>query len=156
MSKFKKEGKKSAPAVSTASLPDIVFMLLFFFMVTTVMRETDLLVEIKKPEASEVTKLENKALVDYIYIGIPLDKAKYGEAPRIQLNDQIAKSATDVGQFILDSRNKRKEEDIPFITTSLKVDKEVKMGIVTAVKHELRLVDALKINYSTAQARVKN
>ena len=62
MSKFRKDGKKSMPAISTASLPDIVFMLLFFFMVTTVMRPTELKVKIKTPEASEVTKLKKKSL----------------------------------------------------------------------------------------------
>ena len=69
MSKFKKK-KKGMPGISTASLPDIVFMLLFFFMVTTVMRETEL--KIKKPQlpkATEIKKLERKSLVSYIYVG---------------------------------------------------------------------------------------
>ena len=71
MSKFKDKGSGGTPAISTASLPDIIFMLLFFFMVTTVMREVDPLVKVTLPEATEVTKLEDKALVDYIYIGPP-------------------------------------------------------------------------------------
>lgn len=43
MAKFKKDGKRETPAISTASLPDIVFMLLFFFMVSTTMREVSLM-----------------------------------------------------------------------------------------------------------------
>ena len=92
MSKFKKGGKKGQPAISTASLPDIVFMLLFFFMVTTVMRQADLLVEVTTPNATEITKLEDKALVSYIYIGKPAKKLRksLGSEPRIQLNDALA------------------------------------------------------------------
>ena len=68
MSRFKKNNKKGMGAISTASLPDIVFMLLFFFMVTTVMRETTLFVEVVTPKATEIKKMEKKSLVSYIYI----------------------------------------------------------------------------------------
>ena len=68
MSKFKKNGGKEMQAISTASLPDIVFMLLFFFMVTTTMKETDVLLEVRPPSATEIQKMEDKALVNYIYI----------------------------------------------------------------------------------------
>ena len=71
MSKFVRKGKKSVGAINTASLPDIVFMLLFFFMTTTVMKEVDLKVDIRLPDASEATKLEKKDLVSFIYIGKP-------------------------------------------------------------------------------------
>jgi biopolymer transport protein ExbD len=96
MSRFKKNKKRGAPATSTASLPDIVFMLLFFFMVATVMRETDMLVDIKQPEANEIVKLENRKLVAHIYIGTPV-KAGLGKEPRIQLDDQLVNDATKVG-----------------------------------------------------------
>lgn len=154
MSKFRKKGKKSAPGVSTASLPDIVFMLLFFFMVTTTMREVDLKLEIKKPEASEIVKLENKALVDYIYVGFPLEPEKYGNNPRIQLEDQIVNSTTDIGPWKKRRNLLRNEEDILQVTNSLKVDEKVRMGIVSKIKAELREVDALKINYSTGKKTV--
>lgn len=147
MSKFKKNAEKSAPGISTASLPDIVFMLLFFFMVTTVMRDADLKVKIDKPQASEVDKLTNKALVDYIFVGPPNDE-RYGTAPRIQLNDAFAK-VSDIEFFIEENRKRRDEQEVPLITTSMKVDKETKMGIVTDIKQELREVQALKLNYST-------
>ena len=74
MSKFKKDSSKDTPGISTASLPDIVFMLLFFFMVTTVMRETTIMVKQSMPEATEIKKLEKKSLVSYIYIGSPVER----------------------------------------------------------------------------------
>ena len=84
MSKFKKDGGRALPPVSTAALPDIVFMLLFFFMVTTVMREVDLKVKQTSPAATEIQKLENKSLVHYIYIGEPVDTEKFGTEPRLE------------------------------------------------------------------------
>ncbi|MCB0804614.1 MAG: biopolymer transporter ExbD [Bacteroidales bacterium] len=152
MAKFKKKGGKGTPAISTASLPDIIFMLLFFFMVTTTMREATLLVKIKPPEATEVQKLEKKSLVDYIYIGPPMKK-KLGTDSRIQLNDQFATDIRDIREFVERGRAQRDEADRKLITISLKVDKETKMGIVTDVKQELREVGAFKINYSTAKKR---
>lgn len=152
MSKFKKKSGNRQPGISTASLPDIVFMLLFFFMVTTVMREVDLLVEVATPSATEITKLENKALVSYIYIGKPMGALKktLGEEPRIQLNDAFA-SAKDITQWVEMEKNRRDEAEIPRITWSMKVDADTKMGIVTDVKQELRKANALKINYSTME-----
>ena len=72
MSRFKKNKDSGTPAISTAALPDIVFMLLFFFMVTTVMRETTLYVSVVTPKATEIKKMEKKSLVSYIYIGPPI------------------------------------------------------------------------------------
>ncbi|MFK5890959.1 MAG: biopolymer transporter ExbD [Flavobacteriaceae bacterium] len=149
MSKFTKK-KKGLPAISTASLPDIVFMLLFFFMVTTVMRETDQLVDVNVPTATEVKKLERKSLVSYIYVGKPKQKyrAKYGKSDKIQLNDKFA-SVKDIGAFILAERASKKEEEVPYMTTSIKADKKASMGIISDIKLELRDVNALKINYAT-------
>jgi len=152
MSKFKKKGGNRQPGISTASLPDIVFMLLFFFMVTTVMREVDLLVEVTTPNATEITKLENKALVSYIYIGKPMGSLKrtLGEEPRIQLNDAFA-TKTDIIQWVEMEKNRRNEAEVTRITWSMKVDSDTKMGIVTDVKQELRKANALKINYSSRE-----
>lgn len=147
MSRFKKKGKKGTPGISTASLPDIIFMLLFFFMVSTVMRTESLLVQVRAPGATEVQKLEKKSLVSFVNIGPP-KKASLGSKPRIQLNDKFAKVA-DVREFILSERQALDENERQFMTTSLKVDKKTNMGIVTDVKQELRQVGAFKINYST-------
>jgi len=148
MSRFRKKGGKKVQAISTASLPDIIFMLLFFFMVTTVMRETTLIVKVRLPDATEVQKLERKALVSFIYIGPPLRAHIYGTESRIQLNDRFA-TVRDIQNFIIAEREARDEADRPFLTTSLKVDEEVRMGIVSDVKQELRQVGAFRINYST-------
>ena len=150
MSRFKKKKGGGTPAISTASLPDIVFMLLFFFMVTTVMRETTLFVTIKTPKATEIKKLEKKSLVSYIYIGSPIKRLQtsYGTAARIQLNDAFA-SVDEIQEFIASERETRDEKEIPYMTTSIKADETAKMGIITDVKQELRKANALKINYST-------
>ena len=153
MSKFRKDGKKELPAISTASLPDIVFMLLFFFMVATTMREVDLNVDIMVPAAKEITKLEKKDLVSNIYVGVPMRKfvKTYGTEPRIQLNDQFA-TVEDIQAFISTERESRKEELRNKLTTSLKVDQYTKMGIITDIKQELRKASSLKLNYSTREA----
>ena len=150
MSKFRKNTSKDTPGISTASLPDIVFMLLFFFMVTTVMRETTIMVKQSLPQASEIQKLEKKSLVSYIYIGSPVERMQgtYGTKARIQLNDAFA-TVDDIPQYITAERAARDEKEVPFMTTSIKVDMQTKMGIVTDVKQELRKANALKINYST-------
>ena len=141
------------PAISTASLPDIVFMLLFFFMVTTVMRETTLKVDVSQPEATEVKKMEKKSLVSYIYIGSPTTSqhTSFGTKARIQLNDVTfsRKEVSEIQNFIISERLQKDEDEIPYMTTSIKADASVTMGIVTDVKQELRKVNALKINYST-------
>lgn len=149
MSKFRKK-KKGMPAISTASLPDIVFMLLFFFMVTTVMRETDLkLQKPKLPYATEVKKLERKSLVSYIYVG----KVKGQNGDKIQLNDRIA-DVKDVKYFIFAERETHSEDEIPLLTTSIKADIDSSVGTITDIKEELRNVNALKINYSTLKGDV--
>lgn len=153
MSKFRKSGSKETPAISTASLPDIVFMLLFFFMVTTTIRDVSLLVKVKMPTATELTKLEKKSLVSYIYVGPPQKQFVkiYGTEPRIQLNDQFAK-VSDIPDYILAERASRDEAEIPFMVTSLKVDEFTKMQIVGEIKMELRKAAALHINYSSRKA----
>ena len=150
MSKFRKDDGKELPPISTASLPDIVFMLLFFFMVSTTMREVTVNVSQKLPEATELSKLEKKSLVSYIYIGEPKTQFQktFGRAPRIQLNDQFANVA-DVQDYIIAEREARAEEERPLMITSLKIDENTKMGIVSEVKQELRKSAALHINYSS-------
>jgi len=149
MSKFKKK-KKGLPAVNTAALPDIVFMLLFFFMVTTTMRETSLQIEAPSlPSATEIKKLEHKSLVSTIYVGKAKDTEKFGTGyNRIQLNDKIA-TPEDVPTFILRAREEVSEAEIPFMTTSIKADKESSVGTITDIRLKLRDVNALKLSYST-------
>ena len=154
MSKFKKKRGSTSPAISTASLPDIIFMLLFFFMVVTVMRNSELMVDVHVPSATELQKLEKKSLVNYIYIGRPKEQFRsvYGTSPRIQLNDKFANEA-DIPLFLEKHRIKVPESQKNLITTSLRVDGDVTMGIVQDVKTALRKANQLKVNYS-ARKRV--
>lgn len=147
-SKFAKKKGKKGPSISTASLPDIVFMLLFFFMVATVMRDSEALVETKIPRASEVSNLEKKEWVSTINIGPPIKsfEALKGTAPTIQLNDKFA-TVDDIIEFVENERLQREERIRPFITYAIKADQDVKMGLVTDVKQELRKANALKISY---------
>ncbi|MBQ1635888.1 MAG: biopolymer transporter ExbD [Bacteroidales bacterium] len=150
MSKFGgSNNKKEVPSMTSSSLSDIVFMLLFFFMVTTQMRETENKVIVKIPEASEVVKLERKDLNSYINIGTPIKslQAMYGTEARIQLNDSF-KTTDDIRDFIAAERESKSEQDRQFMTTSIRADQDVRMGIITDVKQELRRCSALKIMYS--------
>jgi len=151
MSKFNPGGaKKTIPSITTASLPDVMFMLLFFFMVTTTLRENTVYVTQKVPSATEITKLEKKSLVSYIYVGSPKGewKTKYGTDSRIQLDDKIS-IVSEIRPYIVGEWEKRAEEDRPKMTVSLKADEKTKMGIINEIKTELRKAEALKINYST-------
>lgn len=149
MSKFSKKRGKSDPAISTASLPDIIFMLLFFFMVVTVLRDAELKVRVVTPYASELTKLEEKSLVNYLYIGKPTKQyqATYGTKPRLQLGDKFSE-VRDIPLFLEKHKVKVPEAKRPRITSSLRVDGEVTMGVVQDVKTQLRKSGQLRVNYS--------
>lgn len=146
MAVMKKKGSKTAPGIQTSSLPDIIFMLLFFFMVATTMREVELLVKTRMPSATEISKLEKKSLVSYIYIGKPVNERAYGDRPRIQLNSDF-KTEKEILDYVAAEKDKLSEADRSQMTISLKIDEGVKMGIVQDVKTELRRANALKICY---------
>ena len=148
MAVMAKKGKKEVPAMSTSSLPDIVFMLLFFFMAATTMREVDPLVQVQMPEAYEITELDKKNLVN-IWMGKPLG-AKAGEdALKIQLIDQT-REVSDFRDFI-SATTVTKGVGPKDIVVNLRVDKEATVGKLTAVKQELRKADALSISYAAMQ-----
>ena len=155
MSKFSKKKKGGVPPISTSSLPDVVFLILCFFMVTTKFRETDSRVIVRVPTVSEIAKLERKDLASYISIGSPTPalQAQWGTDSRIQLNDSF-KELDDIRDFIAAERETRSEQDRPLMTVSLKVDQNVRMGIVSDVKQELRRCSALRIMYSARKSTV--
>ena len=154
MSKFKRK-KEEIPAISTI-FPDIVFMLLFFFMVATVML-THLDDPNSLPAADQIQKLDKKDRVMYIYAGKPSSRYadKYGTQARIQLNDKFA-DVGDVAAFVLAERASKRQELQNVLTTALKVDGETNMGLITDIKQELRKVNALKINYTTRRGHTQN
>ncbi len=153
MAVMKKKGGKGLPPISTASLPDVIFMILFFFMISTTMREQELLVSYRLPQASEVQKLEKKSLVSYIHVGKPAlaMQSKFGTAPRIQMNDSY-KTTGDILDFIAAERDKLNEADRASMTVCLKADQTTKMGIVSDVKEELRRANALKLSYAAQKS----
>ena len=112
MAKFRKDGGHELPEISTSSLPDIIFMLLFFFMATTSMKEVTYMVNIRVPEATELSKLEKKSLVKYVYVGKPLSNlvSQYGSETRLQLDDAFA-DVSQLEEFIIQERSSMKESD---------------------------------------------
>ena len=149
MSKFSRKRGKDSPAISTASLPDIIFMLLFFFMVVTVMRDATIMVDVVTPKATELDKLEKKSLVNYIYVGKPKEKyqSQAGNNARMQLGDKFS-NLSDIPLFLEKHRVKIPEGQRGGIKTSLRVDENVTMGIVSDIKTALRKAGQLLINYS--------
>lgn len=142
------------PELSTSSLPDLIFTILFFFMMVTSMREVTLKVVFEKPIGTQLEKLARKSCTSFIYIGQPTPqlRAQIGSGTRIQLNDKFAE-ANEVYDYVNDERGQLPESDKPFFTVSLKVDHETPMGIITDVKQVLRKAYALKIVYSANKPR---
>jgi biopolymer transport protein ExbD len=135
--KFKKKQASTKQSIPTASLPDIIFMLLIFFMVSTVLREYDIKVSYTLPSAKQIEKIDNKRLISYIWVG---------RDGRIQIDDNLITIPE------IQSIAARKRQQIPSVIVSLRIDEGSKMGIVTDIQQQLRKGDALRINYSAMQA----
>lgn len=149
MSKFKKK-VNTKQEIPTSSMPDVVFMLLFFFMVTTKMRETSINVEQKMPQATQLKKLVKKSLVSYLYIGKPKKVDEFGMEPKIQANDVFIETKNII-QWVNTEKAKLDEVDRDAVTISLKVDVEAKRGLIADVESELRKANARRILYSANQ-----
>jgi biopolymer transport protein ExbD len=149
MAKFKKKTNTSQD-IPTAALPDIIFMLLFFFMVTTVLRESTIMVKQSIPKATQLRKLEQKKLVSYMYVGKPNDPKKFGSEPRIQANDAFI-DIEGIIQFIEEEKAKLAESEKEQLTISLKVDDATKMGIVVDITQKMRDVNARKLMYAAGK-----
>jgi len=151
MGKFK--GKiKPKQEIPTSSMPDVVFMLLFFFMVTTQLRETAILVQQHIPEATQMRKLMRKSLVVNLYIGEPTKIEQYGKEPKIQVDDQFI-DTKDILLWVNRKRDEIAENERDQMTVSLKVDEEAKRGIIADVETELRKANARKLLYTTLQKK---
>jgi biopolymer transport protein ExbD len=144
MSKFKKKQAETKQAVPTSAMPDVVFMLLIFFMVTTVLREVELQVQVEYAQAENIEKIEQKRLVSYIYVGPQrLGNNRLGET-RVQIDDTLVDDMGAIRNIMYD---KIMEE--PRLIVSLRVDQDSEFGIITDVQQELRHAGTLRINYST-------
>jgi len=143
MAKFQRKTSDTEPEFTTASLPDIVFMLLIFFMVSTVLREQNIKVRTQLPQAEALTKIDQKRLVSKIHIG-PLKKGENEGDTRIQIDDALIENRNAIRTIMY---NKLQEQ--PKLIASLKVDQESEMEVVNEVQQELREAGALRINYSS-------
>ncbi|MCH8558242.1 MAG: biopolymer transporter ExbD [Balneolia bacterium] len=149
MAHFKKKQAGTSQEIPTTSMPDIIFILLIFFMVVTVLREVELLVRQDLTRAENIERIEEKRLVSYIYVGpLVLPGGGYGET-RVQVDDALV----DPNDFTaIQNVMRQRRTDEPRLIVSLRVDSESEMGIVSDIKQELRRADALRINYSTLRA----
>lgn len=132
--KFEKKRASTKQDIPTASLPDIIFMLLLFFMVTTTLREVEVLVDFALPEAEALEKIENKRLISYIWVG---------KGNKIQINDSIV-MLNDIQPIMYGKR-----QELPNVIVSLRVDRAINMGLVTDIQQELRKAYCLRVNYSS-------
>ena len=132
--KFEKKRASTKQEIPTASMPDIIFMLLLFFMVTTTMREVEVLVDYRLPEAEALEKIENKRLVAYIWVG---------NNKKMQINDSFVQ-VEDVQRVMYSKR-----QELPNVIVSLRVDVGTDMGLVTDIQQELRKAFCLRLNYSS-------
>jgi biopolymer transport protein ExbD len=144
MSAHFKKKTKTKQEIPTTAMPDIVFMLLIFFMVTTVLREVTLLVKVDFTKAENIQKIDQKRLVSYIYIGPErLSGNRYGDT-KVQIDDQMISEVPAIRNIMYD-----KLLEQPKLIVSLRIDQKSEMGLVTDVKEELRKAGTLRINYST-------
>ena len=152
MAKIRRNEKREMPALNTSSLPDIIFMLLFFFMSVTSMKEVTYKVQFQVPQATELTKLEKKSLVRYIYVGTPTAdfRKQYGAETRIQLDDAFAE-VNEIEDYIVNERSAMSESDQGLMTVSIKADADTRMGVIADIKQALRRAYALKISYASTQ-----
>lgn len=153
MSKFRKKTKVKQD-IPTASMPDVVFMLLFFFMVTTELRKTAVDVMQRIPQATQLRKLQRKSLVTNLYIGEPKKSEQYGVEPKIQAEDVFIEP-NDIILWVNREKDKLPENEREQLTVALKVDSEAKRGIIADVETQLRKANARKILYSTLQKSEK-
>ncbi len=142
------------PGLNTSSLPDLIFSVLFFFMIVTHMRKANVMVKYKVPAGTELTRLTRHSATNYIYVGPPMG-APEGSAPEIQLNDKIVTVAA-MEMFMKDERKNISDEDRANMEVSIKADKDTKMGIITDIKQSLRRANVLKINYSGTTLHKEN
>ena len=150
MAGFKKKESREMPEMNTSSLPDLIFTILFFFMIVTTMREVTLQVKLTVPQGTELEKLEKKSAVSYIYVGPPTDalRAQMGSSTRIPLNDRYAEPR-EVMDFVAQERQGMANQAEQVI--SIKADSKTQMGIITDIKEVLRKSWALRINYSATR-----
>lgn len=151
-----RHARREVPMLNTASLPDLIFTVLFFFITVTHMREVTLKVKYRVPEGTELTRLVKKSAVTHIYIGRPTDGMGHvtDGSSRIQMNDKYVdvQAVTDI---VADERARMSPEDLRIMSVSIKADRSTEMGLVTDVRQSLRRAGVTRVNYSAVQKKEK-
>ena len=156
MIKFRRQTRHTVPVLNTASLPDLIFTVLFFFMIVTHMRNESVKVDYQKPEGTELTRLVKKSSVIHVHIGTNGQKDQNGHLKYfVQMNDKII-AIEDVADYVKDERARMSPTELEQSIVSIKADKQTPMGIITEVKRSLREAKAYKISYSADNKREKN
>ncbi len=152
MSRFKRQRQRTVPALNVASLPDLIFTVLFFFMIVTHMRDVDPKVQYNVPEGTELTKEVNKSGLVYLFIGKPVDAQGrvIADETRIQMGNRYV-TVDEIGAEIEKERNRMSEDDRQRLTVSIRADRDTEMGLINDVKQALRKAGALNINYSATK-----
>ena len=150
--------RRGVPSLNVASMPDLIFTVLFFFMIVTHMRSDEVKVRLEVPAGHEVKKLAGHPAVVNIYIGRSQRSEVRGERiPKeqewlVQLNGDIV-SPAEIPARIGDIRSKLSAENAERLTVSLRADRHAPMGLVSDVKQALQKSYALKINYSATELK---
>ena len=157
MSRFKRQRQRTVPALNVASLPDLIFTVLFFFMIVTHMRDVDPKVQYNVPEGTELTKEVNKSGLVYLFIGKPVDAQGrvIADETRIQMGNRYV-PVDEIGAEIEKERNRMSEDDRQRLTVSIRADRDTEMGLINDVKQALRKAGALNINYSATKEMRKD
>lgn len=134
------------PELNTSSLPDLIFSVLFFFMIVTHMRKANVLVKYKVPAGTELTRLTKRSATSYIYVGTPMQPLADGGS-EIQLNDKIVRPE-EIETYMIRERKNLGQEDKEKMQVSIKADRKTKMGVITDIKQALRKANVLQITYS--------
>lgn len=143
--------ERDVPTLNTSSLPDLIFTVLFFFMIVTHMRDVEMKVQYNEPQGTEVKKLGHKGSVVNIYVGRRIGSGA-GDEFCIQLNNELA-TVEDIREFIDSERQRMGSEDQARMTVSIRADRDVPMGLITDIKQALRQTEALRVNYSATETK---
>ena len=165
--------ERKMPGLNTAALPDLIFTVLFFFMIVTHMRDVELLVHYDVPQGTEVQKAAHKSAVTYIYVGRPATLTSHPSSPTshpspltshpspltphlnkdtfcIQLNNRIA-TVADIRAYVEEERERMSSEDRSRMVVSIKADRDVPMKLIAEIKQALQRSFALRINYAATE-----
>lgn len=154
--KIKRRHRRAVPTLNTASLPDLIFTVLFFFMIVTHMRDNTVKVRYTTPEGTEISPIAKKSAVVYVYVGMRDERGgmrdERGEMRdvAIQVNDRIV-PLDRVAEAVLYEKDKMLPEDQQQMMVSLRADRHVKMEIITGIKQALRQANVKRINYSATE-----